>query len=401
MPDDNWRDSTGKSSNPTSGTVGRRSVLKSALGVGGSATLAGCFGDGDGSGSPTVSSTGTALTDNAGLTDSADPSDTRSPTQVTPSGPSDNVTIVPPGGDIQEALDDVAGRGSYGSTPWGVVKLQAGGTYEVSETIEIPGYSSLEFNGAKMVPTGNFDVIDASASSHLGRPYIDVGNGFDSTIIKVTTRVKKVESFDPVYIDRMYLDGRNGKGTAVKCIDNNAEGMWAVQMSGTILGNDVGLHLRAEGEDSWVNSCFYTGIIKGASTGFLTERVDGAIDCTAHELDVVFQPSDSDWFWDLRQGKGITVEAATWDSHEVEEGTFWRIGKGAGFNNKFIDTMGSGTWEEDVVENKIGGAPNGAAGNTYFTHSEAMNHLEMKGTLSDLVGRVDDLAARVEELENN
>jgi len=63
--------------------------------------------------------------------------------------------------------------------------------------------------------------------------------------------------------------------------------------------------------------------------------------------------------------------------------------------------MGSGTWEEDVVENKIGGAPNGAAGNTFFTHNEAMNHMDMKRTLSDVVERVDDLATRVDDLESS
>jgi len=122
------------------------------LGAGSASTLAGYFG-GDG-GSPTESPTATG-TGAASPTASASPIDTRSPTQMIPSGPSDNVTVIPPDGDIQGALDEVAGRGSYASTPWGTVRLQAGKTYEVSETIEMPGYSSLDFNGAKMVPAGN------------------------------------------------------------------------------------------------------------------------------------------------------------------------------------------------------------------------------------------------------
>jgi len=277
------------------------------------------------------------------------------------------------------------------------VRLQSGETYRVSETIEMPLYSVLDFNGARMVPTENIDVIDASAGSHLVRPFIDADNtdGWNSTAIKVTTRVKKVESIDPAYVERMFVRTPEQQGTGVKVIDANEEGLWAAQMSGTIQKAEIGLHLRAEGENSWVNSCFFNGIMRGHRTAVLMDADPIRSPVNAHKMDITFQPSDTDWFWDQQRGNSNKIRATIWDSQYINDGTFWRIGENVEKENVLIDDMGGYSWDENVVDDKFGGrAPNGASGNTLFNWSTAHAQMSLENT-------VDDLVSRVEELENN
>ena len=373
----------------------RRSLLKSALGFGAASALAGCGSDGGGGSTDATTDPQSGDSPTEGPTAVGSP--TNSPTATDTSqhqGPSDGVTIVPPDGDIQAALEDTANGASYARSPWGTVRLQSGETYEVSETIEMPLYSVLDFNGAKMVPTENVDVIDASAGSRLVRPFIDAQNtsSWNSNLIKVSTRVKKVESIDPVFIEDMYLRAPNQQGTGVKVTDENGEGLWSVHMSGIIQSSGVGLHLRPEGEDSWVNSCFFNGIMRSNETAVLMDADPADRPVNAHKLDVTFQPDDTEWFWDMQQGSVNKIRATIWDKQHITDRTVWRIGADSGMNNVLIDDMGDNRWDDQVVENKFGGAPNGASGNTLFNWSVAQTH-------RDLRDAVDDLMSRVEELE--
>ena len=369
---------------PSDGSYQRRSLLKSALGLGAASAVAGCQSGGD---------------DGTTRDSTTDPG-TMNPTETPPNttvqqAPSDGVTVVPPGGDIQAALDENAGGGAYAQSPWGVVRLQAGENYEVSETIEMPLYSVLDFNGARMEPTGNIDVVDASAGSRVVRPYINTGNvdDWDSTVIKVTTRVKKVESIDPVYIEQMYLRTPEQQGTGVKIIDANGEGLWAAHLSGIIQKAEIGIHLRAEGEDSWVNSCYFDGLMRGHKTAILMDSDPEDRPVNAHNFNVTFQPSDTEWFWDMQRGNSNKITAIVWDSQYIEDGTIWRIGENAELDNVLIDEMGSYQWDKNVVENKFDG-PNGASGNALFNWSVAQNHMALQNTVDDLLERVEQLESQ-------
>ena len=367
----------------------RRSLLKSALGLGAASAVAGCTSGGNGGDDQTTR----ASTTEQGTTSEATGAPQNLPRQQAPVD--DGVTIVTPGDDIQAALEDAANGQTYARSPWGTVRLQSGKTYEVSETIEMPLYSVLDFNGARMEPTENVDVIDASAGSHLIRPYIDAGDlrDWDSSIIRVSTRIKKVESIDPVYIDRMYIRTPEKQGTGVNIVDENGVGLWSVHMTGTIQQADVGIHLHPEGEDSWVNSCFFDGVMRSNRTAVLmtgTSRWAPA----AHNFDVTFQPSETEWFWDLQAGRSNTIRANLWDSQYVEDGTVWRIGEDAELNNVLIDNMGAYRWDDNVVENKFDG-PNGASGNALFNWAEAQNHMSLHNTVEDLQEEVADLREQV------
>ena len=382
----------------------RRSLLKSALGFGAASALAGCGSDGGGGSTDATTDPQSGDSPTEGPTAVGSP--TNSPTATDTSqhqGPSDGVTIVPPDGDIQAALEDTANGASYARSPWGTVRLQSGETYEVSETIEMPLYSVLDFNGAKMVPTENVDVIDASAGSRLVRPFIDAENtsGWNSNLIRVSTRIKKVESIDPVFIEEMWLRAPEQQGTGVKIIDANGEGLWSVHMSGMVQKPEIGIHLRAEGEESWVNSCYFDGIIRGNKTGILMDADPTDRPVHAHKFDVTFQPSGSagptDWVWDMQQGDRNKIRATIWDKQYIENQTVWRIGENAEMDNVLIDDMGGYNWDDHVVENKFGGAPNGASGNALFNWTVAQTQRDLRDTIGDLQDEVADLREQVND----
>jgi len=401
-------DDTARGEQSPNGSYERRSLLKSALGFGAASALAGCGSDGGGGGTdaPTDGTTDPGTDPQSVASPTESPANDQSPTATrtdAPSrGPTDGVTVVPPDGDIQAALEEAANGATYARSPWGTVRLQSGETYRVSETIEMPLYSVLDFNGARMVPTENVDVIDASAGSRLVRPFIDAENTSDwnSTLIKVTTRIKKVESIDPVFIDQMWLRAPEQQGTGVKIIDANNEGLWSVHMSGMIQKPEVGVHLRAEGESSWVNSCYFTGIIRGNKTAILMDADPADRPVNAHKFDVTFQPSGSagktDWVWDMQRGDRNKIRATIWDKQHIRDQTVWRIGENAEMDNVLIDDMGGYNWDDHVVDNKFGGrAPNGASGNALFNWSVAHAQRNLRNTIDDLQEEVADLREQV------
>ena len=393
--------SDGRSSN---GTYERRSLLKSALGFGAASALAGCGSDGGGGGTdaPTDGTTDPGTDPQSVASPTESPANDQSPTATrtdveSHQGPSDGAIIVPPDGDINAALQEVAGSGGWSQHKYGVVRLQAHETYKISETIEMPLGTVLDCNGARMEPTDNIDVIDASSSSYVKRPFIDARNtsGWNSNLIKVSTRVNKVSSTMPAIIEEMMILAPPKQGTGVKIIDSNGEGLWAAQMTGVIQKAETGIHLRAEGEESWVNSCFFDGLMRGHRTAILMDADPIRRPVNAHKMNVTFQPSDTEWFWDLQRGGVNKIRGTIWDSQHISDGTFWRIGENSQLNNVLIDDMGSYNWEDNVVDDKFGGrAPNGASGNTLFNWSTAHAQMSLKNT-------VDDLVSRVEELENN
>jgi hypothetical protein len=380
----------------------RRSLLKSALGFGAASALAGCGSDGGGGGTDGTTDPGTdpqsVEPPTEGRADVQDPTATRTDVR-SHQGPSDGVTVVPPDGDIQAALEEAANGATYARSPWGTVRLQSGETYRVSETIEMPLYSVLDFNGARMIPSENVDVVNMSAGSRLVRPFIDAGDtaGWNSSLIKVTTRVKKVESIDPVYIDQMYLRAPEQQGTGVDIVDENEEGLWSVRMSGIIQQGEVGVHLHPEGEDSWVNSVFFDGIMRAQQTGVLMSG-SSRWQPAAHRFDVTFQPSSdtTEWFWDLQKGTSNTVKANVWDSHMIEDETIWRVGEEVETNNVLVDHMGGYDWEENVVQHKYPReVPNGAGGVALFNWSAAQYQKELANTVDDLQEEMADLREQV------
>jgi len=393
-------DDTVNDGQSSDGTYERRSLLKSALGFGAASALAGCGSDSGGGSTDATTDPQSVSSATESPTAASDPTSTQTDVQGHQE-PSDGVTIVPPDGDIQAALEDAADGATYARSPWGTVRLQSGETYEVAETIEMPLYSVLDFNGARMVPTENVDVIDASAGSRLVRPYIDAKNNssWDSNLIRVSTRIKKIESIDPVIIEGMWIRAPIKQGTGVKIIDSNGEGLWSVHMSGMIQLGETGIHLRAEGENSWVNSCYFDGIIRGNATAVLMDADPTDRPVNAHKFDVTFQPSGSagptDWVWDMQQGDRNKIRATIWDKQHIKNQTVWRIGENAEMDNVLIDDMSGYNWRDHVVENKFGGAPNGASGNTLFNWSVAQNHMDLRNTVDDLRDEVADLREQV------
>jgi len=52
-----------------------------------------------------------------------------------------------------------------------------------------------------------------------------------------------------------------------------------------------------------------------------------------------------------------------------------------------------------VTENKYGGAPNGAAGNTLFEFNTAHNQTELKRTVEDTQSRIETHQREIEDLK--
>lgn len=301
-----------------------------------------------------------------------------------PSRSRDNALVVGPQMDVQAALDEVTDGSSAADWqgPYGLVRLEAGETYELTESIDLPEGTTLDCNGARLEVQGDFDAIHCGQTSFVNRPFVDARavEDYDSTLITVTdTNGGKVGPYNPCTIRDMQLAASPGEGTGILLEDADGNGHWGTRVSGTVWGTDTGIHLHAIGNDSWINSCRFNGVVTQAGTAIATEASDGA-GILCNRFNITFQPNSdipSEWYWDLRAGglyRGNVAFATAWDPYLMPEPTVWHIGDGDGrvpSGNVFVDmNVGRYSWDEHVVYDP--GGENGDNGNVLFNWTTAM-----------------------------
>lgn len=257
----------------------------------------------------------------------------------------DNAVVVGPGADLRTALDEVTeGLGAADwKEPYGQVRLEAGKTYELTETLELPEGSTLDCNGARLEVRGDFDAIRCGRASFVDRPFVDARgvDGYDSTLLTITDTIGggKVGPYNPCTIRDMQLAASPGEGTGVLLEDVGENGHWGTRVSGMVWGADTSIHLHATEEGSWINSCRFNGVVTQAGTAITTEASNGG-DVLCNEFNIAFQPNPdiaSEWFWDLRAGgrQSRNVAFATaWDAYLMPEPTVWHLGDAVGTHRR-------------------------------------------------------------------
>lgn len=302
-----------------------------------------------------------------------------------PERTADNSLVVTPEMDIQAALDEVTSGldAADWEGPYGQVRLEAGKTYELSETLELPEGAALDCNGARLEVQGDFDAIRAGRTSFINRPLVDARgvDDYDSRLITITDTIGdgKVGPYNPCTIHDMQLAASPGEGTGILLEDVNGNGHWGTRVTGIVWGSDIGIHLNAIENDSWINSCRFNGVVTKARTAIATEARNGG-DILCNRFRIAFQPSSdipSDWFWDIRAGgrqKRNVAFATAWDAFLMPEPTVWYIGETEDNTpkaNVFVDmNVGKYSWDEHVVY-EPGGA-NGDNENVLFNWTTAM-----------------------------
>lgn len=291
----------------------------------------------------------------------------------------DGTIVVPPAGDIQEAVDAAGGMVAdpHLAGPLSTVRLTTGTVYEVADTITVPPGVTVDFNGAKFRLTEDVDAIRIGGAASLQAPFVEVmGDSYASTILTVTDDIDggvQPRPSQPCTIENMKLGAPYGQGTGYRIVDRNGSGMWGVRANGIIVGTDTCIHYDAAGDGAWINGCWFEGILGYSRVGVRTEagpeanphHVDG------HRFNIMYQPSSdptTEWFWDQRHGTINRMLATVWDSQHIDDRTIWRIGPDVGDHNVFIDAFnGVFTWEDNVVSEL-----DDREGNTVFTYTEAM-----------------------------
>lgn len=291
----------------------------------------------------------------------------------------DGTLVVPSDGDIRAALEEARGDAAVGelSGPQQTVRLASGTTYDIAEPVTVPPGVTLEFNGAKLEVTADVDGIRAGGATTLRHPIVEaVADAYDSTLLRVTDTIEggvQSRPRHPCTITEMRLGAPYGAGTGYRIEDRNGSGTWGVQASGIIVGTDTCIHYDAAGEGSWINGCWFEGILGYSRVGVRTEAGPEANPHHAdgHRFNIMYQPSSdpkTEWFWDQRHGTINRMLATVWDNQHIEDRTIWRIGPEVGDHNVLIDAFnGVFTWADNVVCHR-----DDRAGNTVFTYTEAM-----------------------------
>lgn len=291
----------------------------------------------------------------------------------------DGTLVVPPDGEIQPVLDEVGGVRDDAELlgPYNEVALTTGETYTISETVTVPPGVALDCNGAKIEVPTDVNAIRIGGAASLRDPVVEVTtDDFDSTILTVTDAVEggvAPRPRHPCTIRDMRLGAPYGAGTGYRILDRQGSGMWGVRATGIIAGTDTCMHYNAAGDGSWINGCWFKGILGYSRVGVRTEAGPDANPHHAdgHRFNIMYQPSSdpkTEWFWDQRHGTINRMLATVWDNQHIEDRTIWRIGPEVGDHNVLIDGFnGVFTWDENVVCEL-----DDRDGNTVFTYTEAM-----------------------------
>lgn len=250
--------------------------------------------------------------------------------------------VVADPGDVQGTIDRVANAEGFARGSYTRVALRTGTTYTPDRTWKVKRGVVLDFGGAKLVPTGDRDVLHLHPEAHLVRPFVDVRDrSYSGTAIVFDTRYGKYGGPNRSTVDGAHLLSKPGDGTGIALHDRNGEGIWDVQVSGMVQGFDTGVLLRASDRGGgFVNSNHFDLTANAYGTAVAHRGAPGAA-VNGNYFDLVAQPAEiSRHLWDLGGEAAFnTMEADVWDKRLYRDQS--RIVRfDGGGDNTLIDRFG-------------------------------------------------------------
>lgn len=261
-------------------------------------------------------------------------------------GTTNDGSVVATPGDVQSAINDAATNKKFGNGKRGVVKLQTDTVYRPSSPWRLKRGVILDFNGARVEPDTDTDVIHQYPETDLIRPQIDVRHlNYSSRVITLDGR------FDGKYAGpnhsrieaaRIYASPGQGVGLRMHS-DSHDHNVGDCYISGLFQGFDRAIEMEATSNGSaWVNSNHFDVKLMNFSTGVFQRATSNAA-CNGNYFNVNTQgfKGTSDWMWDVGNEVAFNnFHCDPWDVHFFSNETIVRFRNGAGGMNQFIDRFG-------------------------------------------------------------
>lgn len=280
-------------------------------------------------------------------------------------------TIVAPPGALQSVLDSVEPEApSKGTAPQKTITLRSGTTYEIDSTIELKPGHRIDCNGARIVPTGDFNLFELHENTGLISPFCDTqARNWDSTQIVIGAEdAGKLEVSSRAWVRDAYLLGDFGRGIGLQFRGGNKP--CSIQVAnGSIDGFDKALDFYAaggntSGQGDWTNGNQFYGRIRGYRIGINMRSEGASVGGNTVAVQAQANPSVSEWLWymqddprstnredDKYNKKGNCVQVHPWDVQNYENNPYyengdrkppiWYIGEGKSYGNAIIDNSGN------------------------------------------------------------
>jgi len=284
----------------------------------------------------------------------------------------DDGTLIAPPGEVQSVIDQASKSHTWAQGPSRTVRLVSGENYFPSDTIELKRNVRLECNGARIVPDGDFNVIEMYRGTQLVDPFIDTRPvGWSSTQVVVgAPDAEKIEPANRATVEDAYLMGDKGEGIGLQFRGGSRPCSMQVA-SGNISGFDIAIDCYASGSDTsgqgdWSNGNRFSGTITDFRIG-VNHRSEGA-EVSGNVFNLMVQPSSdvSEWLWymeddprsESERGDNSYVKGSNtmvvypWDTalfkdnnpyHESGDrrAPIWYLGKGKNYGNSLVDQSGT------------------------------------------------------------
>lgn len=287
------------------------------------------------------------------------------------SSTADDGSIIAASGDVQSAIDHASTGSEFGKGPSQVVKLVSGKTYEIDDTIKVRNGTILDCNGARIVPSGNFNVFELYRDTQLISPHVDTrGRNWNATQVVVgADDASKVEAMNRAWVRDAYLIGTPGEGIGLQ-FRGGSNGPCSMQWAtGSISGFERAIDCYAAGGDisshgDWSNGNQFYGIIRNFTIGVSMRSEGAAVSGNTFRLQAQPTHGVSEWLWymedDPRSSSqrgdnnyvmtSNTMHVFPWDNQNYTANPYyesddrrppvWHIGKGKQYANSMVDLSG-------------------------------------------------------------
>lgn len=281
---------------------------------------------------------------------------------------SDGTYVARPG-QIQSVIDAAATGSEFGQNPARTVTLVSGQQYEISQPVRVRRGVRLECNGAKVVPSGDFNVFELGRDSQLIEPFVDTrGQNWSSVQVVIGHQeAKKLDTTNRAWVTDAYLFSDPGSGIGIQFRGGDTPCSMQVA-SGTLNGFDRAVDFYASGDNTggqgdWSNGNQFWGRLQDFRIGISMRSEGAAVSGNTVRVQAQSDPNTSEWLWkmdrdprDTREDNyyvmtGNTVMAHPWDVSGYESNNeyysesdrgapFWLIGRGKRYGNSLFDLSG-------------------------------------------------------------
>jgi len=278
-------------------------------------------------------------------------------------------TIVARPGQLQAAIDAATTGSEFGQRPTQTVRMVSGETYEIEDTVRVRRGVRLECNGARVVPTGDFDVFELVRDTQLVDPFVDTRDmGWSSTQVVIgPENAQKLDTANRAWVKDAYLLADAGSGIGIQFRGGSKPCSMQVA-TGTLNGFDRAIDFYADGNDtsgqgSWSNGNQFWGRIQDFRIGVSMRSEGAAVSGNTVRVQAQTNGNVSEWLWkmdrDPREQRnddryvmnGNTVVAHPWDvsgyqasneyySDSDRDPPIWLIGRGKRYGNSLVDLSG-------------------------------------------------------------